>query len=376
MTDFEDHLRADLARRADAVSVSPEAWDINQRLVSRRGPVTRFWPALVAAAVIAVVAGTVLVVRNDRVSGPASPPSTDNLPASTMSSAPTIVPTECPAELQRPEDSTKGPWVPAAPTREIDRLLPDEIPVSVVTCTYTFSTTGNSGPAAGVIGGDLAAMVDEIRYWPTALPGQARPYVCAAVGQSKTQSVLYAFTYGDGSTVWLGADTQICTNLGNGDQFSYVLGSGQLVQSAAAGRWIPKDEIIGECPSTDACIDVSGRWGQQQDMVPPGATGVEVSRSDSPGPPTASGEATADERLVDALNAFSTAPSPRSCTPRDPALSSHRYYIARFSYPQGPEVMVLINESCGPFFSNGSLSGGDAGDLDTILPMLDQIVDG
>ncbi|MTD16229.1 hypothetical protein GIS00_20020 [Nakamurella sp. YIM 132087] len=359
----------------------------NDSTAGGRSPLRRFWPALVAVAVIAVVVGTVLLVRSDDVASPAAPrPSAGN---STTSEAPPPVgtseaaatPATCPAELAPDGPPIHGRWVPTKPTRDFDTLVPDEIPTHALTCRYRFGTPsgepGKSGPVASVLTGDLTTMVGEIRSWPTDLDGAGG--VCPAAGQSMTDTVLYGLTYADGSTVWISADTNLCSKLGNGRDTADVNRAHQLISSSRAGRWLTIEEIFESCPQDYNCASYNqGRWGQQLEMVPAGATEVEVGRAtwrDQLNPTLRT--VPADPALVAGFNDLPVdGPSQGSCTPDGEPANEDHLYTVRFSYADGPTVLIRVSPHCTPAVDNGSLAAGSPDDLGTIVPMLDQIIDG
>ena len=153
--------------------------------------------------------------------------------------------------------------------------------------------------------GDLDAMAAELRWLPPEVPGQQ--HACAAVGGQQI-NFLVAVRFTDGRTSWIGTadDPDSCVGTAGSVTSASTTGP-RFLAAMKAGRWTPpaaSDD--GSCPS-------GARFGQQDQMVPPGAVGVRIclyignktTRVD-----VSSGFA----ELVTSLNDRPTRPSTSSCT--------------------------------------------------------------
>ncbi len=192
-----------------------------------------------AAVVVAglVTAGVVLLPGDG---------ATDRLVAAD-GSRPTASPTDCPAtaELARP-DSPDPAAVPEQPQGfdSAKRLLPDEVPSSVVVCRYDVvrTTAGNAKPSVATLragrslSGDLAHFAAAL---DVPVPGSFD--VCRLALPLVAEPVRVAVTYASGARAWLvtETDTNGCAPIGNGKSISKTYLTPELIKAWESGRWGP-----------------------------------------------------------------------------------------------------------------------------------------
>ncbi|MGI9009154.1 MAG: hypothetical protein ACR2FU_23705 [Streptosporangiaceae bacterium] len=307
----------------------------------------RFTPLAAAAAVAAVIAGSVLA--GAQLSGPGAVTSGRNGNG---------VPLGCPAQYAR-----AAPWVPATasgvPT--MARLAPRRTPISAVICGYDGM---NIGAQAGwklsgrrVLHGGLAGLAAELAWQPRKVAGQS--IACSLVGGSQV-NYLIGLTYHGGGRLWVAAtqDPNDCVGSSNGEFTSFAVIGGLVAKSFKSGHWPAR------IPASCRAGGTGGRLGQDRVIVPAGATSLSIC-GDHGGPTLTTGYA----GLATALNALPTRPSDRQCSmiPHDHG----RLYTLVFGYPQGPAVQVIVNSGCDPAIDNGSLQSASAR---TIVPMIARLL--
>jgi len=348
MNNIEDEIRrAMIEHDRDA----PAAADLMRALESAAetrglGPSARAarWqvPLLAAAAVAAVIAGTIWaggLLAGHR------PPSSGTSHASPLS---------CPARYARP-----APWVPAKPTG-VDgrsRLAPLRTPTSALICAYAGMNIGKqSGWALSgrrVLDEGFARLAAQLAWQPRKVHGQ--DIVCTLVGGNQT-NYLIGLTYTGGRTLWVATtvDPNACVNTSNGRFTSFGSVGSIAGRALRTGRWPPT-------PPPSCRRTGQGRLGQQTSMVPPGSTSLLICRA---GRVIRSGYGS----LVAALNALPTRVSTRGCSGRGP--SGQRYRLL-FSYPSGPPTVVDIMTGCYPEIDNLSLQANSA---KRILPIIGRLL--
>ena len=306
-----------------------------------RRPVRWQTPLLAAAAVAAVIAGSVwagsMLASHRRVSQTALPPPS------------------CPARYAR-----LAPWVPADPAG-VDgrsRLVPRRTPASAVICEYG-PAIGNqpSRPLAGrrVLAGGLSRLAAQLAWQPRKVRGLQ--VSCLLILGTQTD-YLIGLAYPGGGTVWVAAtiDPNGCISTSNG-QFTSFSQLGAVARRAfRSGRWPPVPPATCKGPALGG-----GRLGQETAMVPPGSISLLICPAGRMIRSGAGG-------LVAALNSLPTSVSTRQCSERG---HSRRQYRLLFSYRQGPPVLVDVTVGCYPQIDNMSLQAGSA---HSVLPIIERLL--
>jgi hypothetical protein len=326
VSEFEDDIGRAMAGHDDK---APRAADL-LRALEQASPPRRhlgwYVPFMVAAAVAAVVAGSVWAGgllgghKPVRVSGGA-------IPGQRLLS--------CPATYAH-----QAPWVPAKPVG-IDgrsRLVPQITPSSALLCAYRGSNTAKQ--QAG---------------W--ALSGQ-RPIACTLVGGPQT-NYLIGLAYPGGARIWVAAtdEPNECVATSNGEFASSGIIGPAASKAFASGRWPARTPV-----SCNRSYQDTGRLGQGAAMVPAGSTSVTICA------PKARTVATSYQALVSALNRLPTRPSALGCSG---TLGPSGAYELFFSYPEGPPVLVTILIGCHPAIGNGDLQANSAS---SVIPVIRQLL--
>lgn len=246
-------------------------------------------------------------------------------------------------------------------------MLPDLAARSALVCAYNGSNwKSNAGlplSSGKNLKGDLAAMVDELRWLPPEVPGGQ--HVCTAMGGPQL-NFLVAVTFADGRTSWLGTadDPNGCVGTAGSIASPWTAGP-RFTAAMKAGRWTaPAPSSIGNCSGAP-------RFGQQSRMVPAGAVGLTICWNIG----DKKSQVEVDRGFADfvtALNAPKNIASTSTChgasastgTSEVPGPISYRLI---FRYPTGPAAEVHFTQSCDPSIDNFSLAATDSG---TVLPLL------
>ncbi len=310
----------------------------------RRSPAGWYVPLAAAAAVAAVIAGSVWVgglLGSNRQAGPG--PGRGVL-------------LSC-----RTRYAGQAPWVPARPAG-IDgrtRLVPQQTPSSALICAYAGSNTARQQTGWALSGqrrltGGLAALAAQLNLQPRGTPG-----ACTLVGGKQT-NYLIGLTYPGGGRIWVAAtkDPNDCVATSNGEFSSFGVVGPTVSRAFASGRWPARQPVSCNRYGQDA-----GRLGQDAVMVPPGSTSLTICTR------TAHVITTRYQALTTALNALPTRPSTRACT-GGPG-PAPQFYELLFSYPQGPPVLVTVVASCHPAVDNLSLQSQSAS---TVLPIIKRLL--
>lgn len=310
----------------------------------RRSPAGWYVPLAAAAAVAAVIAGSVWageLLGSRRQAGPGPG-----------------VPLSCRATY-----AGQAPWVPARPAG-IDghaRLVPQQTPISALICAYAGSNTARRQTGWALSGrrrltGGLTALAAQLSWQPR---GQAG--FCAGVGGNQT-NYLIGLTYPGGGRIWVAAtdDRGDCVPTSNGEFTSFGVVGPTVSRAFASGRWPARQPV--SCNGYG--LDV-GRLGQDAVMVPPGSTSLTICTT--AGHTFMSGY----QALITALNALPTRPSTHACTGETGLVSS--FYQLLFSYPKGPPAEVTILGGCHPAVDNQSLQSQSAS---TVLPIIKRLLTG
>jgi hypothetical protein len=310
-----------------------------------RRPVRWRTPLLAAAAVAAVIAGSVwggtLLARHQR----------ERVPANRAAPPPL----SCPARYAR-----LAPWVPEEPAG-VDgrsRLVPRRTPASAVICEY--------GPAMGnqpgrqlagrrVLAGGLSRLAAQLTWQPRKVRGLQVP--CLLVLGTQTD-YLIGLTYSGGGTVWVAAtiNPNGCISSSNGQFTSFSQLGALAMRAFRSGNWPPTPPATCNGPGFGG-----GRLGQETAMVPPGSISLLICPA---GRMIRSGYG----RLVAALNSLPNSVSTRQCSERG---SSRRQYWLLFSYREGPPVLVDVTAGCYPQIDNMSLQAYSA---HTVLPIIERLI--
>jgi hypothetical protein len=349
---IEDDISRVMAGHEDE---APRAADLlrslEQASLPRRGRAGWYVPLAAAAAVAAVVMGSVWA--GGLLGGHQQAPGT------ALGGAGRVPRLSCPASY-----AAQAPRVPAKPAG-VDgrsRLVPQRTPSSALICAYRGSNTAMRQAGWALSGrrslaGGLAGLAGQLAWQPRRLPGQQTP--CTAVGGPQT-NYLIGLTYSGGATIWVAAtdEPNECVNASNGEFTSFGVVGPDVSRAFASGRWPAPQPVSCTRPRQDI-----GRLGQDAAMVPAGSTSLTIC---APGARTLT---SGYQTLVSALNRLPARPSTRSCSP-SPGPSAPEYRLL-FSYPVGPPVSVLITSGCHPEIDNLDLQSNSAS---SILPVIQQLL--
>jgi hypothetical protein len=348
VSEFENDIRRAMAGHDDE---APRAADLLRALEQASPPRHRpgwYAPFMVAAAVAAVVAGSVWAGgllsghKPTRLSGGA-------IPAQRLLS--------CPASYAH-----QAPWVPAKPAG-VDgrsRLVPQMVPSSAVLCAYRGSNTAKQQAGWALSGrrslaGGLASLAGQLAWQPHRPP---QPIACTAVGGPQT-NYLIGLTYPDGARIWVAAtdEPNECVGASNGEFTSSGIIGPAVSQAFASGRWPARTPV-----SCNRSYQDTGRLGQGTAMVPAGSTSVTICA------PHARTVTTSYHALVSALNRLPTRPSTHGCSGTPGPSGTYQIF---FSYPGGPPVLVSILVGCQPAIDNGDLQATSAS---SVIPVIRQLL--
>jgi hypothetical protein len=340
MSAFEDELRRTMASHDDE---APRAGDLLRSLEQappRRRLTGWYGPLAAAAAVVAVVAGSLWGVR---VLGHQATPAAAAL--------------ACPARY-----AGQVPWVPAKPAG-VDgraRLVPQRTPSSALMCAYAGSNMAKRQVGWVLSGrrsltGNLAGLAAQLSWKARSLHGQE--IFCGGVGGPQTD-YLIGLTYPGGGTMWVAVTDDACDGASNGE-FTSARGIGPDVDQAfASGRWPAQRPA-----SCNGTVDI-GRLGEDKMLVPAGATSLTICASGK-GRTFTSGY----QAVARALDRLPTRPSSGFCS-SSPESSAPMYQLL-FSYPEGPLVSVYVSAGCHPEVGGLDLQSASAS---TVMPIIQQLV--
>ena len=342
MSGIEDALRQVMA---DHDQEAPSAADLLRALQATSGPASRrrtrrtrvswYVPLAAAAAVVAVLAGSLWIGRLGN--------------AARRTPRGTTPPLSCPARY-----AGVAPWVPARPAG-VDgraRLVPRTTPSSAVVCAYAGSNMDRQ-QAGWVLSGrrplasGLAALAAQLSWQASGTPGG-----CTLVGGKQT-NYLIGLTYPGGGRIWVAAthDPNDCVATSNGEFSSSGVVGPIVTRAFISGRWPARQPAGCNRPGLD-----TGRLGQTAVMVPQGSTSLTICT------PAARTFSSGYRALTSALNSLPARPSSHACDGGGGA-----FYQLLFSYSQGPPVEVIIIGGCRPAIDNGSLQSPSAR---TIVPLI------
>lgn len=345
---FEDEIRETM-RAHD--SEAPSAHGLV--LPSQHTRHTRWvLPAVAAAAVIAVSGAVVAIAHLN-----GSPTASQKSPAPAHHSAASNTSADCPAQY---DTAASDPWVPDGPegVDAASRMVPDETPTSVRVCAYLH---GDDGALTGdrALQGDLDAVTQTLTW----LPRGTNSFPCAAyLAVTDGDNYLIGLSYADGR-VWVAAPGNHCDGASNGE-FRTTMNLMAFADAAyTSGRWDPN---AGQPAHPSPCsMSDAGRLGQDQTFVPDAPRGLticagpdgqdEIGSNFNPAPFAAVLNhltTTADTGAYDCAQAGGT---PRNV------------YNLRFSYLEGPDVVVQILDGCTPAVVNHNLASDDDSGIMALL---------
>jgi hypothetical protein len=347
---FEDDISRVMAGHDDE---APRAADLLRALEQASPPRHRpgwYVPFMVAAAVVAVVAGSVwaggLLGGHKR-----APVSGGAVPVQRQLS--------CPASYAH-----QAPWVPAKPAG-IDgrsRLVPRITPSSALLCAYRGSNMAKQQAGWALSGrrslaGGLASLADQLTWQPHS-PRQ--PIACTAVGGPQT-NYLIGLAYPGGARIWVAAtdEPNECFGASNGEFTSSGIIGPAVSTAFASGRWPARTPV-----SCNRSYQDIGRLGQGTAMVPAGSTSVTICAPNARTRTLTSGY----QALVSALNRLPTRPSTHGCSGTPGPSGAYQIF---FSYPEGPPVLVSILIGCHPAIGNDDLQATSAS---SVMPVVRQLL--
>lgn len=230
-------------------------------------------------------------------------------------------------------------------------------------CAYDGS---NMAPMAGrplgahtVLAGDLTALESDLRWQPP----NNNLGMCTMVGGPQTNFLL-ALRPATGAPLWVYAarDLNGCERTTNGRFVSLDNSGAQFAASLAAGRWMPAPP-----PQVPSQCAVTGRFGQQNVLVPAGVVAARVcANGGSPGAgrTVRIADPSALRPLLNAVDRATTRPSGNSCAqivdPETGKAVVQTFYAVVFEYPTGPAVRLSVADGCRPGLDNGNLQSTDA----------------
>ena len=332
MTALEGRLKEAMRAHDEEAPTVSEFMCHQHPLRVPRASFSRAWTAAAVAGILVLVVGLV-VLRRSAVSQPASGPLT------------------CPDRVQ--ETTANGSrrasgdptWVPARPkgVDGSDRLTSADVPDHVTVCAY-LQGTGLSGSRAVVSGLDALTATT---FWE---PPTTHQTACATyrVG-TDADSYLLGLTFADG-TEWIAASHDHCAGTSNGEFASDAnLGSYAAV-AYSTGSWPSQDPG----PTGAPCYS-SGRFGQQNALVPGSPTSLTICPNDGSRPTEF--QPAQFRELLTQLAALDTKHGDSSCTPIAPHTAA---YTLLFHYASGPALWLSVWAGCTPGINNGDLVANDA----------------
>ncbi len=357
MSNLEDELSRVMAEHDDEAPRAAELLRFFEQSPApqRRRAFAAYLPFAAAAAVVAVVLGSVWAVGVLGSHRSAPTPATSRISARALS---------CPARY-----AGQAPWVPARPAGVGggSRLVPEKTPSSALMCAYVGSNTASQQAGWALSGrrsltGGLTDLAGLLTWQPRRVPGQE--IACTEMGGKQT-NYLIGLTYYGGATVWVSAtdDPNGCVGTTNGEFASSGVVRAQVSTAFTSGQW-PAPKPVSCTPSSQD----AGRLGQDTVMVPAGSTSLTICGSKNR--TLTSGY----QGLITALNELPTRVSSRRCSASAGGPGSYgatENYRLLFSYPQGPQVLVNIFGGCVPPIDNLSLQANNAS---SIVPILQQLL--
>jgi hypothetical protein len=233
-------------------------------------------------------------------------------------------------------------------------------PDNVLMCQYSYPDGTKSVPSLALtrgrdLSGSLAGIATDLSWVPRSVPGQFR-HCNWAFGSA--DRYLLGLNYPLG-LVWVsvGADPARCTGATNGSFSTPVNLGTQVAASFAAGHWTPEPTGAGS-PCSGSPY---GRLGEDQHLVPPGATSVTVCATDNGVPQSSRHYVRGFGSIVTALNALPISPS-FDLYYEYPPVGAPLYYL-KFSYPVGPDVVLNIVPGMTFPIWNGVISTSSAGSV-------------
>jgi hypothetical protein len=348
VSEFEDDIRRAMAGHDDE---APRAADLLRALEHASPPRRRpgwYVPFTVAAAVAAVVAGSVWA---GGLLGSHKPVRTSGgvIPVQRLLS--------CPASYAH-----QAPWVPDKPAG-VDgrsRLVPQDTPSSALICAYRGSNTARQQAGWALSGrrslaGGLASLASQLTWQPRR---SHQLIACTAVGGPQT-NYLIGLAYPGGARIWVAAtdEPNECVSASNGEFTSSGVIGPAVSTAFASGRWPARAPV-----SCNRSYQDIGRLGQDTAMVPAGSTSVTICA------PHARTVTTSYQALVSALNRLPTRPSTLDCSGTPGPSGAYQIF---FSYPEGPPVLVSILIGCHPPIDNGDLQASSAS---SVMPVVRQLL--
>jgi hypothetical protein len=348
VSEFEDDISRVMAGHDDE---APRAAGLLRALEQASPPRRRpgwYVPFMVAAAVAAVVAGSVWAggLLGGHKQAPVSGGAT---PVQRLLS--------CPSSYAH-----RAPWVPARPAG-IDgrsRLVPQITPSSARLCAYRGSNTARQQAGWALSGqrtlaGGLVSLAGQLTWQPLS---PRRPIACTAVGGPQT-NYLIGLAYPGGARIWVAATDEPngCVGASNGEFTSYGIIGPAVTRAFTSGRWPARPPVACNRPYQDI-----GRLGQDTAMVPAGSTSVTICA------PNARMVTTSYQALIPALNRLPTRPSTHSCSGTPGPSAAYQIF---FSYSEGPPVLVSILIGCHPAIDNDDLQANSAR---SVMPVVRQLL--
>lgn len=275
----------------------------------------------------------------------------------------------CPTTF--PAAKAKVPVITPAATA--DRLVPDIPLTSGLLCSYAGS---NMAPMAGrpigaqkVLAGDLTTLQSDLRWQPPNSGFGA----CSSVGGPQTNFLL-ALRPNAGPPLWVFAalDPNNCEPTTNGRFVSLDRSGMQFAASLAAGRWMPAPprENASRC-------DAAGRFGQQDELVPPGVTAVRIcvtiANTDTEKTVRIT-DAARLQPLLDAADRTKIGPTTGSCAQAVDTKTGQSlmptFFTVAFDYATGPSVRLSVADGCRPGLDNGNLQSSDTAPVSAAVKKL------
>jgi hypothetical protein len=362
VSNLEDEISRVMAEHDDEAPRAAELLRLLEQAAAprRRRTFAAYLPFAAAAAVVAVVLGSVWAVGLLGSHRSAPTPAASRIGARTALS--------CPARY-----AGQAPWVPARPSGVGvgggggSRLVPQKTPSSALICAYGGSNTAAQQAGWALSGrrsltGGLTDLAGLLTWQPRRVPGQEIP--CTDMGGRQT-NYLIGLSYSGGATIWVSAtdDPNACVGTTNGEFASSGVVGAEVSTAFTSGRW-PAPKPASCHPSSQDL----GRLGQDTAMVPAGSTSLTICASKDR--TLTSGY----QGLVTALNQLPTRVSSRGCSASSGGPESYgatENYELLFSYPQGPQVAVNVISGCIPAIDSLYLQANSAS---SIVPILQQLL--
>ena len=295
----------------------------------------RRWPPSLIRQLVLLFGACLLLVISCTAEVPrAVPASTTTAPSDAAGPLP------CPGAYRvgAPGEPFTG-WVPAAPSMATGgRLVPAELPDSVVVCAYQSATPVT--PLRTVLRGDLRAVTAQLAKLPQSTTASDECLTYLALSDS--QNYLIGLRFGS-DVVWVSAPGNHCLGSMNGRDSSPVNLRADAQQAYRTGYWDSDPAVTARC---DAAVT---RDGHSEPLVPDGPSRVTICQGSAGEPVRAyqydsrpATTLTGLDSLTSMLKPYAAALAPIGCT----GSAANGGLLLIFSYPARADVVLAATPTC------------------------------